>query len=226
MAVEHRVGEQCEDQIIESQGPHPLQLRHRGLVVGRQQGSRGACGGGGATASTKPAKTTTTSPTSIGTGKTALGTILVDSRDSWTTTDVSLSTGHVDWILGGKGSTFTQVAGPGQTLNDANDLFAWQHDPEWLGNDEISIFDDDFKPAELAPRRVRERPISLGIDSQETCRHRIWPRLAMRQYEKERDARANTKAGVGSAFTRDVLLASGGACHLVVAHPAQGSVSP
>jgi predicted lipoprotein with Yx(FWY)xxD motif len=40
-----------------------------------------ACGGGGATAaSTTPAKTTSTSPTSIGTGKTALGTILVDSQ--------------------------------------------------------------------------------------------------------------------------------------------------
>ena len=39
-----------------------------------------ACGGGGATASTTPAKTTSTSPTSVGTGKTALGTILVDSQ--------------------------------------------------------------------------------------------------------------------------------------------------
>ncbi len=71
------------------------------------------------------------------------GTILVDSRDSWTTTDVNLSNGSVNWIIGGKASTFKQVAGPGQTLNDANDLFAWQHDPEWLGNDEISIFDDE-----------------------------------------------------------------------------------
>jgi predicted lipoprotein with Yx(FWY)xxD motif len=39
-----------------------------------------ACGGGGATASTTPAKTTSTSPTSIGTTKSALGTILVDSQ--------------------------------------------------------------------------------------------------------------------------------------------------
>jgi predicted lipoprotein with Yx(FWY)xxD motif len=39
-----------------------------------------ACGGGGATAAAPPAKTTSTSPTSIGTGKTALGTILVDSQ--------------------------------------------------------------------------------------------------------------------------------------------------
>jgi Arylsulfotransferase (ASST) len=70
-------------------------------------------------------------------------TILIDSRDSWTTTDVSLRTGRVNWILGGKASTFKQVAAPGQTLNSANDLFAWQHDPEWLGNDEISIFDDE-----------------------------------------------------------------------------------
>ena len=39
-----------------------------------------ACGGGGATASTTPTKTTSTSPTSVGTGKTALGTTLVDSQ--------------------------------------------------------------------------------------------------------------------------------------------------
>src|ERR1700736_2473618 len=39
-----------------------------------------ACGGGGATAATTPAKTTSTSPTSIGTAKSALGTILVDSQ--------------------------------------------------------------------------------------------------------------------------------------------------
>jgi predicted lipoprotein with Yx(FWY)xxD motif len=39
-----------------------------------------ACGGGGATASTTPAKTTSRSPTGIVTGRTALGTILVDSQ--------------------------------------------------------------------------------------------------------------------------------------------------
>jgi predicted lipoprotein with Yx(FWY)xxD motif len=39
-----------------------------------------ACGGGGATAATSPAKTTSPSPTSIATGKTALGTVLVDSQ--------------------------------------------------------------------------------------------------------------------------------------------------
>jgi predicted lipoprotein with Yx(FWY)xxD motif len=39
----------------------------------------GACGGGGATAAA-PAKTAAAPPTSIGTGKTALGTILVDSQ--------------------------------------------------------------------------------------------------------------------------------------------------
>jgi predicted lipoprotein with Yx(FWY)xxD motif len=39
-----------------------------------------ACGGGGATAARAPSKTTSTSPTSVGAGKTALGTILVDSQ--------------------------------------------------------------------------------------------------------------------------------------------------
>jgi predicted lipoprotein with Yx(FWY)xxD motif len=39
-----------------------------------------ACGGGGATAATTPAKTTSSPPTSVGTAKAALGTILVDSQ--------------------------------------------------------------------------------------------------------------------------------------------------
>src|SRR5579875_1747103 len=71
------------------------------------------------------------------------GSVLVSARDTWTVYDVSRATGQVNWQLGGKASSFTLQAAPGQTLNAANDIFAWQHDPEWLGDDKLTIFDNE-----------------------------------------------------------------------------------
>src|ERR1700723_139546 len=44
------------------------------------------------------------------------GSLLIDARDTWTTYDVSLRTGHIRWRLGGKDSSFKVRAAPGQTL--------------------------------------------------------------------------------------------------------------
>jgi hypothetical protein len=71
------------------------------------------------------------------------GSILIDARDTWTTYDVSPKTGAINWQLGGKASTFTLQAAAGQTLNAANDIFAWQHDPEWVGKNTLTIFDNE-----------------------------------------------------------------------------------
>jgi len=71
------------------------------------------------------------------------GGLLVDARDTWTFYDVNRQTGEINWQVGGKASTFTQLAAPGQSLNNAGNLFAWQHDPEPLGNDEYTVFDDE-----------------------------------------------------------------------------------
>jgi Arylsulfotransferase (ASST) len=71
------------------------------------------------------------------------GSLLIDARDTWTFYDVDRSTGDVNWQIGGKASTFTQLAAPGQSLNNAGNLFAWQHDPESIGNGEFTIFDDE-----------------------------------------------------------------------------------
>ena len=35
------------------------------------------------------------------------------------------------------------AAAPGQSLNAAGDIFAWQHDPEPLGNGEYTFFDNE-----------------------------------------------------------------------------------
>src|SRR5580704_9199195 len=63
------------------------------------------------------------------------GNLLIDARDTWTTYKVSLASGNIIWQLGGKDSSFTLQAAPGQVLDSANELFAWQHDPEPQGND-------------------------------------------------------------------------------------------
>lgn len=71
------------------------------------------------------------------------GNLLIDARDTWTTYKVSLATGNIIWQLGGKDSSFTLQAAPGQVLDKAGEIFAWQHDPEALGNDVYTFFDNE-----------------------------------------------------------------------------------
>jgi hypothetical protein len=71
------------------------------------------------------------------------GNLLIDARDTWTTYKVNRRSGAIIWQLGGKASSFSLRAAPGQSLNDAGDLFAWQHDPESLGHGEYTFFDNE-----------------------------------------------------------------------------------
>ena len=71
------------------------------------------------------------------------GNLLIDARDTWTTYKVNLHSGAIIWQLGGKASDFTFQTASGQTLNKAGEIFAWQHDPEALGNDEYTVFDNE-----------------------------------------------------------------------------------
>jgi Arylsulfotransferase (ASST) len=79
------------------------------------------------------------------------GTLLIDARDTWTTYDVSLRTGQTNWQLGGKESSFTLAAAPGQLLDSAGEIFAWQHDPEQVGRDLFTFFDNDSSGSPLLP---------------------------------------------------------------------------
>jgi hypothetical protein len=90
------------------------------------------------------------------------GTLLIDARDTWATYDVSLPAGHINWVLGGKDSTFTENAAPGQTLDTADEIFAWQHDPEQVGPDTFTWFDDEASPTELAYSRT----VTVRVDFQ------------------------------------------------------------
>jgi hypothetical protein len=71
------------------------------------------------------------------------GNLLIDARDTWTTYKVNRQSGNIIWRLGGKASDFAFKAAPGQLLNNAGKIFAWQHDPEALGNDVYSVFDNE-----------------------------------------------------------------------------------
>src|SRR5207253_3925521 len=79
------------------------------------------------------------------------GNLLVDSRNTWTTYKVNRHTGQIMWRLGGKASTFRLVAAPDQTLDNAGAIFAWQHDPEALGHDLYTLFDNEASSTAQLP---------------------------------------------------------------------------
>ena len=71
------------------------------------------------------------------------GNLLIDARNTWTAYKVNHHSGHIIWQLGGKASDFKLQAAPGQSLNDAGDFFAWQHDAEAQGNNVYTVFDNE-----------------------------------------------------------------------------------
>jgi hypothetical protein len=89
------------------------------------------------------------------------GNLLVDARNTWTTYKVSRSSGTIIWQLGGKASSFKLQAGPGQSLNNAGEIFAWQHDPEALGHDRYTIFDNESTGA---PEFSVSRAVTVQLD--------------------------------------------------------------
>src|SRR5262249_41578535 len=89
------------------------------------------------------------------------GNLLIDARDTWTTYKVNRHTGAIIWQLGGKDSSFKVVAGPGQTLDSAGEAFAWQHDPEQVGPDLYTFFDNDSTGTALLPY---SRAVVVRID--------------------------------------------------------------
>jgi hypothetical protein len=73
------------------------------------------------------------------------GNLLIDARDTWTSYKVDRHSGQILWQLGGKASrnNFNIVAGPGQVLNKAGEITAWQHDFESQGNGIYTFFDNE-----------------------------------------------------------------------------------
>ncbi len=73
------------------------------------------------------------------------GNLLIDARDTWTSYKVDRHSGKIIWQLGGKASAnnFNIAAGPGQVLNKAGLITAWQHDFEAQGNNVYTFFDNE-----------------------------------------------------------------------------------
>jgi outer membrane protein assembly factor BamB len=92
------------------------------------------------------------------------GNLLVSSRHTWTVYKVNRRTGQIIWELGGKQSSFKLEAAPGQVLDGAGEIFAWQHDPEGLGNGVYTVFDDEAGLAEQAPLLSSSRVVTVRLD--------------------------------------------------------------
>jgi hypothetical protein len=87
------------------------------------------------------------------------GNLLISSRFTWTIYKVNLRTGAMMWQLGGKHSTFALKAAPGQKLDRAGEIFAFQHDPEALGGNVYTVFDDESDgPSTLYQPRGHDPP--------------------------------------------------------------------
>jgi Arylsulfotransferase (ASST) len=71
------------------------------------------------------------------------GNLLIDARDTWTAYKVDRHTGNIIWQLGGKASSFKLQAANGESLNNAGDITAWQHDFESQGNGIYTFFDNE-----------------------------------------------------------------------------------
>jgi hypothetical protein len=90
------------------------------------------------------------------------GNLLVDARNTWTTYKVNRHTGHIIWELGGKQSSFTISAAPGQVLDSAGEIFAWQHDPEAIGHGVYTFFDNESSGTPLLPH---SRAITVQLNT-------------------------------------------------------------
>ena len=87
----------------------------------------------------------------------------LSSRFTWTIYKVNLLTGAMMWQLGGKHSTFTIKAAPGQQLDSAREIFAFQHDPEALGGNVYTVFDDESDGQSTLYSSSRAVTISLDL---------------------------------------------------------------
>jgi Arylsulfotransferase (ASST) len=72
------------------------------------------------------------------------GNLLISARNTWALYEINGRTGSISWRLGGKHSDF--ALGP-------NVAFAYQHNALWLGNGNVSLFDDEGAPTVKAPSR-------------------------------------------------------------------------
>ncbi len=104
--------------------------------------------------------------------------LLISARDTSAVYLVNRATGHIDWTLGGKASSFRLLPGA---------RFWFQHDPRMLAANRISMFDDEAGPPLKAPS---SRALILALD----LRHRV-ARVA-EQYHRPGHTSAQSEGSV------------------------------
>ncbi len=92
------------------------------------------------------------------------GNLLINARYAWALYKVNRHTGNIMWVLGGKHSTYSIKAAPGQVLDKAGEIFAYQHDPEAIGNNEYTMFDDESDTSSSAPLLPYSRVVTVRLD--------------------------------------------------------------
>ena len=91
--------------------------------------------------------------------------LLIDARHTWATYKVNRAGGDIIWTLGGDNSSFRLRAAPGQRLNRDGEIFAWQHDPEALGNGLYTWFDNESSGAGRDPLGY-SRVVTVRVDEE------------------------------------------------------------
>jgi hypothetical protein len=122
------------------------------------------------------------------------GNLVISSRYTWTVYDVNRHTSQVLWQLGGRHSSFTEQAAPGQVLDNAGEIFAWQHDPEAVSSDVYTVFDDE----------------SDGTSTQLPYSRAVTIRLNFRTRVATLVKSENQPEGLGTAAFGSVQTTSGG----------------
>jgi hypothetical protein len=131
------------------------------------------------------------------------GTFLISSRNTWAVYLISQQTGRVLWRLGGKRSTFT--LGPGLQ-------FAWQHDPQFLANGTLALFNNDDNPPEASQSSALVISLDYATDTAtlvSRLTHPGWPILSDSQGDVQPLASGDFFVGWGRIGDASELSPSG-----------------
>jgi Arylsulfotransferase (ASST) len=119
------------------------------------------------------------------------GRVLISARDTCAIYEVDRAGGRILWKLGGKASTFK--LGPGAR-------FWFQHDAQMLPGGQISMFDDEAGPPQMAPS---SRGLVLALD-----RHRRTAKV-VRSYQRPQDTSAQSEGSAQTLPNGNVFLGFG-----------------
>jgi hypothetical protein len=131
------------------------------------------------------------------------GTVLISSRNTWAVYLISQHTGRVLWRLGGKRSTFT--LGPGLH-------FAWQHDPQFLANGMLTLFNNEDYPREASESSALVISLDYATDTATLVSrftHPGWPILSDSQGDVQALANGDLFVGWGRIGDASELSPSG-----------------